>query len=395
METTFLAAVQAHPQRAVVGEAEGDAVLGTRVGAVHAHAAARPARRARHSARRNGGQARGVECRPAPAAGRASTAAATTLRSGACAGRARPARSHQGWSMPAANAAGMRTLRPRPITARTGPACSPPPSTRMPPSLRSVRRHRPRPGRWAISDARRRSPSACRASAAAMPATRLSPPSRARPPPNWRAQRQVQMRGQRRRPFTATTATAAGLALGQQDGRALLRGRTAQQFGVGRVERPGHLQRSQGRTARIGGRPARIAVGVQQVQRLSPAGSRARPGPRSPPRPRAAPRSASTPRPGSARWPAPAHRPRPALRSAAAAMPGRPSALPWAAGGFAAAGLRAVHGRSRGQRLGGSGVIGRIMRERVTRAAAQKHPLPTSPCSLREQGEGLSPLPFT
>src|SRR3546814_7660201 len=31
---------------------------------------------------------------------------------------------------------GMRTLRPRPITARTGPACSPLPSTSKPPSLR-------------------------------------------------------------------------------------------------------------------------------------------------------------------------------------------------------------------------------------------------------------------
>ena len=181
------AIVQAHAQGAVVGHAQSAcrSVAVRRACSVTALPGQRVERGVARQERR---QAFGDRSRPARATGAAARAATIVLRSAAAARvAARPARSHQGWSISAAVAAGIRTLRPSPITARAGPACSPPPSTSSPPSLRRPARSLTTTRSLGHFSRASLKPRPCSASAAATPATRLSPPSRARPPPKLRA----------------------------------------------------------------------------------------------------------------------------------------------------------------------------------------------------------------
>ncbi|KAG1088085.1 hypothetical protein G6F40_013573 [Rhizopus arrhizus] len=82
--------------------------------------------------------------------------------------------------------------------------------------------------------------------------------------------RQVDVRGQRRGPGTATTAAATGLAFGQKDAHPALGRAATQQFGVGGVHRPGHLQVVQQRQNR-GRQAGADRVRVHQVDRSAPA----------------------------------------------------------------------------------------------------------------------------
>nr|KAJ9622935.1 hypothetical protein H2204_011415 [Knufia peltigerae] len=78
--------------------------------------------------------------------------------------------------------------------------------------------------------------------------------------------RQIHMRGQRRGPGAPATATAAGLALGQHDADTALGRAAAQQFGVGGVHRPGHLQVVQ-QCCGLLGQAGADGLGLQQVDR--------------------------------------------------------------------------------------------------------------------------------
>ena len=80
-------------------------------------------------------------------------------------------------------------------------------------------------------------------------------------------QREVEIGGQRRGPGAATPPATGGLALGQQDRCPSCRRLAAQQFGIGRIQRPGDFQRREFGDGGRGQRGADVA-GLEQVQRL-------------------------------------------------------------------------------------------------------------------------------
>ena len=73
------------------------------------------------------------------------------------------------------------------------------------------------------------------------------------------------MGGQRRGPAAAATPPATGLALGQKNANAALRRAAPQQFGIGGVHRPGHLQVVQ-QGLGIGRQVAADRLRVKQLQ---------------------------------------------------------------------------------------------------------------------------------
>ena len=211
--------------------------------------------------------------------------------------------------MSVAVAAGMRTLRPSPITARAGPACSPPPSTSSPPSLRRpasiaddhqvVRPLQPHLAEAQTPAAPR--PRRCRRPGSARPAApgrrrNCAPATDTGAPPAARPRRAHGGRGRRsgvrpagsRRLRTRAPAGAAVRCWSNRSSR--------------RLPEPTALLACRRRQ----GRPDR--GGVEQVQRLRQRIAATGLGGDLDAGLRAAPRSASTPRPGSGRPRGPARR---------------------------------------------------------------------------------------